>query len=385
LRLTLLVSVPGCFPDIRVLRVVGYEPPLWLDRLAGVSWRFVVVTAALCVLVGIIVGFGSVILPISLGLLFASALKPINELLRRRGAAPAVAALGAVSVLVVIVTAVAWSTIRAVADEWDSIAADLQIGRDELVKSVTDAGANDSTAEQVAADFTAAVSTVVDWLIVGAAHLLPVAASATATVILSLVVAFFFMKDGASMWRWIVQVAAGSGDLVDRIGQRIWKTISGYILGQAAIATIDATLISLGALLLGVPHVGAIAVVTFLGAFVPYIGALLAGTLAVLLAIAEGGVERGLVMLAIVIAVQVFEGNVLQPWIQGRAVHLHPLVVALCVVAGGAMAGFLGIFLAVPVTASLFATLNELRTAGILGDATTVEEDADDRGASIGA
>jgi predicted PurR-regulated permease PerM len=193
-----------------------------------------------------------------------------------------------------------------------------------------------------------------------------------------LVVAFFFMKDGAWMWRRIVAFGAGSGPLVDQIGQRIWRTISGYILGQAAIATIDATLISLGALLLGVPHVGAIAVVTFLGAFVPYIGAFLAGTFAVLLAIAEGGISRGAVMLVVVIAVQVFEGNVLQPWIQGRAVHLHPLVVALCVVAGGALAGFLGIFLAVPVTASLVVTLDELRTAGLLGQASSVVDGRED-------
>ena len=363
--------------------VAGYDPPLWFDRLAGVSWRFVVVMSALFVLVGIIIGFGSVILPLFLGLLFASALRPINAMLRRRGAPPAVAALSAVAVLAVIVTAVVWTTIRAVADEWGSITSDLNLGLNRLVDAAVDAGASEATAEEVADQFVIGVRDLVGWLAAGAVHLLPVVASAATTVLLSLVVAFFFMKDGTLMWRWTVRVAAGSGDLVDRIGQRIWKTISGYILGQAAIATIDATLISLGALLLGVPHVGAIAVVTFLGAFVPYIGALLAGTLAVLLAVAEGGVTLGVMMLVIVVGVQVFEGNVLQPWIQGRAVHLHPLVVALSVVAGGAMAGFLGIFLAVPVTASLAAALDELRMAGILGQTESTAEDAEPR-ASLG-
>src|SRR5262249_38168219 len=161
-------------------------------------------------------------------------------------------------------------------------------------------------------------------------------------------VAFFFIKDGAAMWRWTVQLTAGSGPLVDRIGRRVWRTVSGYILGQTAIAAIDASLIALAALVLGVPHAGAVAMLTFLGAYVPYIGALLAGAFAVLLAVADGGVPRGVAMLVAVIAVQAFEGNVLQPWIQGRAVRLHPLVVALSVVAGGALAGFLGIFLAVP-------------------------------------
>jgi predicted PurR-regulated permease PerM len=353
--------------------VAGYDPPLWFDRLAGVSWRFLAVAGALCVIVLFVVGLGSVILPAFLGLLFASGLRPINTALRRRGAPPAVAALSAVAVLTLIVIAVVWTTIRAVADEWGAISFDLQTGLDRLVQAAVDAGAHQATSEQLADQFASAIGTIVKWMIIGTAHVLPVVASVATTVLLSLVVAFFFMKDGAWMWRRTVAAAAGSSALLDQIGQRIWKTISGYILGQAAIATIDATLISLGALLLGVPHVGAIALVTFLGAFVPYIGAFIAGTLAVMLAVAEGGVARGAAMLAVVIVVQVFEGNVLQPWIQGRAVHLHPLVVALSVVAGGALAGFLGVFLAVPVTASIAVALDELRGAGMLGQPVTTD------------
>jgi predicted PurR-regulated permease PerM len=347
--------------------VAGYDAPLWFDRLAGVAWRFVVVMAALAVLVFVVIGFESVILPLFLGLLFASALNPINRDLKRRGLRPALAALAALVVLIAIVGLVVWTTIRAVADEWTSIADDLELAVDRLVESATDTGADAATAQHIADELAAGVATVADWLIVGVAHLLPVVADVATSLVLALLVAFFYLKDGAAMWRWTVQLTAGSGPLVDRIGQRIWTTISGYMLGQAAIATIDATLISLGALILGVPHVGAIALLTFLGAFVPYIGAFLAGAFAVLLAVAEGGVTNGVVMLVIVVGVQFFEGNVLQPWIQGRAVRLHPLVVALSVVAGGALAGFLGIFIAVPVAASAFVALDELRRAGMLG------------------
>jgi putative heme transporter len=347
--------------------VAGYQAPLWLDRLAGVAWRFVVVMVAVSAMVGIIIGFESVILPLFLGLLFASALDPINRILRRRGVRPGLAALAAIVVLAALVGLVAWTTIQAVADEWTSITTDLDIGVERLVESAEDAGASAETAQDVADDVEVAVATIIDWIVIGVTHVLPVVAGIATTVVLGLLVAYFFLKDGASMWHWTVQLASGSGDLVDRIGQRIWTTISGYILGQAAIASIDATLITLGALILGVPHAGAILLLTFLGAFVPYIGALLAGAFAVLLAVSEGGVTRGIVMLIIVVAVQFVEGNVLQPWIQGRAVRLHPLVVALSVVAGGALAGFLGIFLAVPVTASAFVALDELRKAGLLG------------------
>ena len=345
----------------------GYDAPLWFDRLAGVAWRFVAVVLALAVLVSIIVGFESVILPLFLGLLFASALNPINTALRTRGASPALAALAALLVLVVIVGLVIWTTIQAVADEWTSIRVELEVAMDRLVATATDAGADEETAAHIADELEEGVTTVVDWLVLGATRVLPVVASFAASLMLGLLVAFFYLKDGAGMWRWTVQLAAGSAQLVDTIGQRVWKTISGYILGQAAIAAIDAALISLGALVLGVPHVAAIALLTFLGAFVPYIGATLAGAFAVLLAVSDGGAARGVAMLVVVLAVQVFEGNVLQPWIQGRAVRLHPLVVALSVVAGGALAGFLGIFIAVPVTASAVVALDELRKAGLFG------------------
>jgi predicted PurR-regulated permease PerM len=139
------------------------------------------------------------------------------------------------------------------------------------------------------------------------------------------------------------------------------------MIGQTIIAGIDAVFIGLGAFLLGVPNASAVMMLTFIGAFVPYIGAFVAGLVGVLLAIADGGISKGLAMLAVVVVVQVIEGNVLQPWIQGRAVRLHPLVVALAVVAGGALAGFLGILLAVPVCAATVVTMGQLRDAGLLG------------------
>jgi predicted PurR-regulated permease PerM len=169
------------------------------------------------------------------------------------------------------------------------------------------------------------------------------------------------------MWRWIVATFDTSDGLVDRVGQRVWPVLTSYILGQTAIAAIDATLITLGAVVLGVPEVGAIFVITFVGAYIPFIGATVAGFVAVMLAIADGGIAKGVTMLAIVLGVQLLEGNVLQPWIQSRAVRLHPLVIALAITAGGALAGFLGVFLAVPVTAAGFVALSELRAAGVLG------------------
>jgi predicted PurR-regulated permease PerM len=304
--------------------VSRWEPPLWFDRLGGVAWRCVIVIVAGAIVVSGVVALSAVIVPVVLGLLFTCVLGPVAAGLRRRGVPTSMAA----GLAVLLLTCAS----------------------------------------------SAAVTEIVDLLFHGVIQLVPTIAGVITAVVLSLLVAFFFVKDGASMWRWIVARFDTRDGIVDRVGLRVWPVVTGYILGQTAIATIDASLIALGALALGVPEVGAILVITFFGAYIPYIGATIAGFVAVMLAVADGGIDQGVAMLVVVLVVQLLEGNVLQPWIQGRAVRLHPLVVALSVAAGGALAGFLGVFLAVPVTAAGVLALSELRAAGVLGSREAATE-----------
>ncbi len=306
-------------------------------------------------------------LPLVLGLLFASMLMPIASALRRLGAGQALSALGAVLVLLVFVGTVGYVSVRAIADQWDEISADLTAGVQTLVDAAVDVGIERPIAEDAADSASTWTAAVTEFLINGAISLLPAIAALLATMFLSVFVAFFFLKDGPLMWRWIVSRVSDDSGVFDDIGRSVWRTVSAFALGQATIAAIDAVFIWLGAVLLGVPNASAILMLTFLGAFVPYIGAFIAGLIAVLLALSDGGIAHGVAMLAVVVAVQVIEGNVLQPWIQGKAVRLHPLVVALAVVAGGALAGFLGVLLAVPVCAAGVVTLGQLRDAGLLG------------------
>ena len=137
------------------------------------------------------------------------------------------------------------------------------------------------------------MSRTVDVVLHGVARAVPTVAGLLAATILSLVVTFFFLKDGRAMWTWIVDRFDTADALVDHVGQRVWKVVTGYILGQTAIAAIDASLITLGALILGVPEASAIFVITFFGAYVPYIGATIAGFVAVMLAVADGGIPVG--------------------------------------------------------------------------------------------
>ena len=272
-----------------------------------------------------------------------------------------------VLVLTVALVGVVWLTINAVVDQWPEIETLIDEARQTLTDTAEDNGVAAETASTIEHAGADAVTNIVGVLLHGAVRIVPTVAGLITAVVLSLLVTFFFVKDGPLMWRWIVARFDTGEGLVDQVGRRVWPVVTGYIVGQTAIAAIDASMIALGALVLGVPEVGAILVITFFGAYIPYIGAMIAGFVAVMLAVADGGISKGVIMLTIVLLVQLIEGNILQPWIQGRAVKLHPLVVALAVTAGGALAGFLGVFLAVPVTAAGVVALSELRAAGVLG------------------
>ncbi len=181
-------------------------------------------------------------------------------------------------------------------------------------------------------------------------------------MVLAVAVLYFILRDGAALWAWILRrFAPESRPAIDRAGRHAWAELSGFIQGTAIIAFLDATLIGIGLWLLGVPVAFALAVLVFIGAFVPFVGAFLSGLVAVLVAFADGGWKIGLAALVLVVAVQFLEGNFLQPIIQSRTVDLHPAVILLAVAAGASLFGIVGAYLAVPVTAVAFAVVASLR------------------------
>jgi hypothetical protein len=165
-------------------------------------------------------------------------------------------------------------------------------GRATLEQEASHQGVDPSTAASIGADLGESASTIAAMLVNGLVKVVPVAASVVATVLPSFVVAFFFLKDGAVMWRWIVTNLGDFGELTDRTGRRVWVTLTGYIVGQTVIAAVDATLITLGAFVLGVPQLGAVFMLTLFGAYIPYIGTFLSGLVAVLLAIGDSGLDK---------------------------------------------------------------------------------------------
>jgi predicted PurR-regulated permease PerM len=186
--------------------------------------------------------------------------------------------------------------------------------------------------------------------------------SSLLNAVLALVLTFFFLKDGP---RWVPWLSAQTGPKVAphvaALSYKTWSTLSEFIRQQAFVGFIDAFFIGIGIWILNVPLVLPLAVLTFIGGFVPIIGAFVAGTFAVLIALVSNGVTTAVAVLIIVLVVQQIEGNVLQPIIQGRGFNLHAAVVILAVTAGGNLAGIIGAFLAVPVAALIAVTYRYVR------------------------
>ncbi|MDH6125782.1 AI-2E family transporter [Kitasatospora sp. GP82] len=191
--------------------------------------------------------------------------------------------------------------------------------------------------------------------------------------VLGLALVFFFLRDGHRTGEQVRAVLPDHrAETVIACGRKAFAAMAGFMRGTTLIALIDATFITIGLLLLGVPGAAGLGALVFMGAYIPFIGAFLSGTVAVLVALADGGLGTALWALGVVLTVQMIEGNILQPVIQSRTVELHPATIMIAVVAGSGVAGILGALLAVPLSAAGLGVISVLR-----GTSTPAAGDSD--------
>lgn len=191
---------------------------------------------------------------------------------------------------------------------------------------------------------------------------LSVVGTMIATALLALILIFFFLRDSDHAVGTLRSIVPNrSGDLMETMGRRAFGAVEGFMRGTTFVAAVDAVLIGAGLLVLDVPGAVGLAALVFVTAYIPYLGAILSGAVAVLVALADRGWVIGLWVLGLVLLVQMIEGYVLQPMVQSRTVQMHPAVVMLAITAGASVAGILGMLLAVPLAAALFGVISELR------------------------
>lgn len=343
-------------PDRTVTTEADEAVPLALRITAGYAWRLLLIAAALGVFIWLVMLLKLLVIPLMVGILITALLWPAFGFMLRhrfpRWIAIVISLLGTAAIVTGLVWLVVWQ-VRLELPKVQASSAEafqqFQVWLHEGPLSLSDTQIADYLDqglafldEQAQALFTGAlaIGTTVGHVVTGA--------------LLSLFILICLLADGGGIWRWTVRIfPRRARPAVDGAARNGWATIVNYARTQLFVATIDAIGIGLGAFLLQVPLALPVAVLVFLGSFIPIVGAVATGAVAVFLALVYNGPWIALWMLLVVLAVQQIEGHILQPIMMGSAVKVHPLAVVL-VVAGGAMIGGIpGALFAVPLAAFL--------------------------------
>ena len=340
--------------------------PRVLRVAAALGWRLLVVIAAVYVLGVVVSRLAAVVVPVAIAVLLAALLSPAVQALRRHGvpraAAAALVLVGGLAALGGVLTFVVVTFVRGV----PALAAQLSASVDTVVGWLT-TGPLQLSASQLAGVQAQVLSTLSANQASITSGALTTAATLGETVTEMLLVVFvliFLLHGGAGIWQFLLgAVPAGVRIRVDVAGRRGLAALVSYVRATAVVAVVDALAIGIGLAVLGVPLAVPLAALVFLGAFVPIIGAVVGGGVAVLVALVANGPVSALIVLGIIIAVMQLEGHVLQPLLLGRAVKLHPLAVVLAIATGLVVAGIAGALFAVPLLAVLNSGIRSLRSA----------------------
>ncbi|MET9330523.1 AI-2E family transporter [Streptomyces cellulosae] len=335
-----------------------------LRTSARISGELLLVLVATGVALWLLGRMWSVVWPLIVGLLLTTLTWPPTRWLLRRGLRPAVAA----SLVTVLFLLVGAGTVALIAVPVASEAGELGDGVVEGVEKLREWAEGpplNIDDAQITGAFDAATARLQD----SAGSIATTAVTGVSTVfsgivtaVLALFLMFFFLKDGPRFLPWLRRQLPGRlATDVPAVAARCWNTLGAFVRSQALVGLIDAVLIGLGLWILGVPLVLPLAVLTFVSAFVPIVGALFAGLVAVLIALVSNGFMDALLVLVLIVVVQQLEGNVFQPMIQSRGLGLHAAVVLLAVTLGGSLAGIVGSLLAVPAAALVAVVWNYLR------------------------
>jgi predicted PurR-regulated permease PerM len=330
---------------------------------AAVSWRLLVVIGAIGVIVWIAGYLGIVVFPVAIALLLSALFAPVVDRLHRwhvpRGLATAIALVGGL----VVVGGVLTFVINEFSNGLPALAT--QVNRSiGTISSWLENGPLHLSQKQlqtVLSKFISSLGANTDALTSGALTTAATVGEVLAGMLLTLFTTIFFLHDGAAIWTFVIKIVpADIRDRVNVAGKRGFSSLVSYVRATAEVAIVDAVGIGVGIAIVGVPLAAPLGALVFLAAFVPIVGAVIAGAVAVLVALVAKGLLASLIVLLIVIAVMQLESHILQPWLLGRAVRLHPLAVVLTIATGLAVGGIAGGLLAVPLLAVLNAGVRSL-------------------------
>ncbi|MBZ4318478.1 AI-2E family transporter [Streptomyces huiliensis] len=337
----------------------------WGVRVAAeAGWRLLVLAGTVWVLMRVISAVQLVVLAFVAGLLITALLQPTVAALRRRGLHRGLATAVTFISGFVVMGLVGWFVVWQVMENVDDLSGQLEAGLHDLKEWLRTSPfhVTQKQIDNITENLSDALSSNTKEITSAGIEGVQVIIETLTGIILAMFTTLFLLYDGPRIWRWVLKlVPSAAREGVAGAGPRAWATLTAYVRGTVIVAMIDAVCIGIGLYFLKVPMAVPLAVFIFLFAFIPLVGAVVSGALAVVVALVTQGVFTATMVLVVVLAVQQIEGHILQPFILGRAVRVHPLAVVLSVAAGSLVAGIGGAVVAVPLVAVTNTVVGYLR------------------------
>jgi len=347
-----------------------FAAPGWLRDLGVMAWLLVGVALFLVGAISLLALTQTIVVPVVTAAILAAVISPLVGYLERRGIGRGIATLIVFVAFACVAAGVVVLVLVGISSEGDNLVGNLQHAAGKIQNWLQDAGVGDRSAKHANEGASASLSDGFHALLGGVAAAVGALASLAVFLSFTALSLIFLLKDGPVIRRWVEGHLGVPSALAHTITGRVLHSLRGYFTGVTVVAAFNAVVIGLGALVLGVPLAGSIAVINFVAAYVPYLGAWTAGAFTVLIALGANGPETALAMAVIALLANGMLQQIVQPIAFGATLGIHPLAVLIVTIAGGALFGTIGLVLAAPLTAA------SVRIAADLGHARAKEAEA---------
>jgi len=351
-------------PDRRENTAEHNRVPGWLQTGAAWSWRLLLLATALYLIARVIGVLYIVVVPCTAALLLTALLQPLTARLRRAGLPGLAATWGTLLIAALVLGGIVLLVTNRVSADYPTLVDETRHTTTQVESWLSGPpfhikSSNVQNALNNIPGYLSKHKALVEGTVVTGGK---IAAEFFGGLVLMLFVMFFLIKDGERIWAWLIgALRPETAERVNRAGHAAWLAVVYYMRGTVVVAAIHAVVIGVTLFIMGAPLVIPLAVLVFLAAFVPLVGLLVAGTLAILVTLAAKGWVAAVILLGVLIIEDQLEGHLLQPQVVGRVIRLHPLAVILSLAVGGVLAGIVGAVVAIPIVAVITRAVPELR------------------------
>ena len=350
-----------------------FVAPPWLRDAGLVAWLLVGIVLVIVGLVWLLALTSTIVIPVITATLIASVTAPLVGWLRQRGVPRGAGAALMLLVIVALGAVLGVLVLGGITSQASHITSELNAATDKLAKGLQDVGVSASSAQSAEQDATSSVNSLGKVFLNGLAKGIDEFASLAAFLAFTVLSLFFLLKDGPTLRAWVERHSGVPPAAAHIITGDMMGALRGYFAGVTVVAVFSAVIVGVGALIIGVPLAGTIAVVTFLGGYIPYIGAWTAGAFAVLIALGGSGTDAAIAMAIVALLANGVLQQLIQPLAMGAALGIHPLAVLILTIGGGALFGMIGLVLAAPLASAIVRIVADLARARA---ATAAAEDA---------